>query len=137
MKSTPETFHLRYCELTGYQIPFSADRLYPWELFCLKFTIEDLETVIRYIQRRKKSGRPARSLIFRSLISGGNALAFFEEDLACALRERPNHVDTAKASVLRATGRAEQDEMGALTAAEIMADSEKFQSLLRQFRKTL
>jgi len=34
--------HALYVSLTGLQIPFSMQRLYAWELFCLHFTEQDL-----------------------------------------------------------------------------------------------
>jgi len=100
------SLHQAYVSETGYDIKWDASRVFAWELFSLRFTKEDLILVIRWIKKQKRLGNPARELMFRSLISGWNALSSFEEDLQRAKADaRIPRYAPGKADVLRATTR--------------------------------
>lgn len=130
----PKRLHDLYVTLTGFEIRWGVDRLYPWELFALRFGEDDLRLVIKWIKGRHATGKPARSLTFRSLISGPGSLDYFEEDLCQAkaeLRTRKQQGDPNRRAVLAATGRPAADRP-ARSAAEIaagMREFEKFKAL--------
>lgn len=118
--AAPERFHNLYVKLTDLPILWSTDRRYAWELFCLRFTEDDLRTVIAFLKGKRSRGQPARSLSFRSLISGPGSLDYFEEDLAEARARRIPVVDQGKASVLRATGRNGEPQAEAVPIAQVI-----------------
>ena len=124
--------HQLYCNLTGLNLEFDMRRLHPWELFCLKFTDDDLRIVIRFIKDNQRMGKPTRSLNFRNLIAGPDSLSFFEEDLQEAkARNRATRVDTDRASVLRATGRSETPETPVRTAEDVLRGNEALKQFLK------
>jgi len=124
--------HKIYCELTGFNLEWSADRLWPWECWCLKFTEEDLRLVVKLIKDKERMHKPARSMNFRNFISGPSAIPFFEEDLAEArARSRATRVDTDRASVLRATGRPELPETPVRTAEDVLRGNEALKQFLK------
>lgn len=58
MQSQIEQAHVRYCELTGQRLPLRFDRQRQWyELLRAGFTVQDVETVVRYLQREIREGR--------------------------------------------------------------------------------
>lgn len=131
----PEAFHALYCQLTGYEIPYTLSRMFEWERFALQFTHEDLRLVVGYIKKLKKQGRNCRSLIMRSLISGPNSLEFFAEDLAEAKRQARKPVPVERDGVLASSGRPEV-EKPARSAADILAGEQAFAAFLA-LKKTL
>ncbi len=132
IKSAPERMHRLYVELTGLQIPFSMQRLYAWELFCLKFTEQDLRDLVK-INRSK--GLRGRSLQFRSLIAGASSVEFAEEDLAeYRANKRAHPPITARQEILRAAHRPMLTETPVKTAAQVLADADALASF-RQWKE--
>ena len=106
--------------------------MWPWECFCNRFNDDDLKVVIAFIKRKINNGQPARSLNFRSLISGPMSLNSFEEDLCEAkARNRVVRVDTNRESVLRTTGRIEPAQDKLKSAAQIIKDNAALAQLLK------
>lgn len=130
--------HQLYCNLTSIQLPWQLNQLYAWELFCSRFSDEDLKLVVRFIKDKQFRGRPARSFTFRNFISGPNSLDYFAEDLAEAKAHfRGTRVDPDRASVLRATHRPEYSEKPPASVVDIMKEHATMASLLKNFRETL
>jgi len=108
------------------------DRLWPWECFCNRFNDDDLKLVVAFIKRKMSNGHPARSLNFRSLISGPMSLNSFEEDLCEAkARNRVTHVDSNRESVLRSTGRSTPAQDKLKSAEQIIAGNVALAQLLK------
>ena len=129
--------HQLYCTLSGYDIQWNMQRSWYWECFCNRFNDDDLKVVIAFIKRKMNNGQPARSLNFRSLISGPMSLNSFEEDLLEAkARNRAVRVDTNRESVLRTTGRVEPAQDKLKSAAQIIKDNAALAQLLNM-RDTL
>jgi hypothetical protein len=58
MQAQIEQAHARYCELTGQKMSLRFDRQRQWyELLRAGFTVRDVETVVRYLQREIREGR--------------------------------------------------------------------------------
>ena len=129
----PQRLHSTYCKMTGLNIPWGTDRMWPWELFALKFTEDDLVTVIKFIMNKQRKGQPARSLNFRNLIAGPDSLTFFQEDL-CEARAQPKYAPRDK--VLVQSGRPKMIENTARSAAQILAGEQALKELIR-LRDTL
>lgn len=130
--------HQLYCSLTGLNLPFSINQLYAWEMFCSRFTDDDLRTVVKFVKDRIKNGRPARSFTFRNFISGPNSLDFFAEDLCEAKAEaRQKPSSPARVAVLKASGRPPVPSKKIMTPAEIMEQSKIMAESLRAFRESL
>lgn len=100
--------HEAYVQETGYSIPLTMDREASWfEWVKRGFSVEDLVGLIRWHKWLKKTGLPARSLKFRSIVAN---IDYAEEDLA-EIRAR-NRIPKPKPNrdeVLRATGRVAPD----------------------------
>lgn len=100
--------HAAYVRLTGRPLPLEMSMIFRWEVWSAKgWTEDDLETVIRYIQRLIKDGRRfPESLRLYNLLDPDK----FVEDLAeVRARSRIKREDPGRASVLRATGRPESN----------------------------
>jgi len=127
-----QSTHELYCKLSGLDVAWHMDRLWPWEKWSTRFTDNDLRIVVRFIKDNHRMGKPARSLTFRNFISGPQSLEFFEEDLAEArARSRATRVDTDRASVLRATGRPELPETPVRTAEDVLRGNEALKQFLK------
>lgn len=133
---TPEKLHELYCSVTGLQLKFTMAFNYYWEVWIGEgFTADDLICVIRYLQRRVKSGqRKIESLRFRSLIQNTE---WFADELSMARADARNpRPSRGLREVLRATGRpAEPPKPEAKKIDEILA-SPAFHSL-QAFREQL
>lgn len=122
--AAPERYHHLYVKLTALPIVFGSDRRFAWELFCLRFTEDDLRTVIAFLKEKKAKRQPARSLSFRSLISGPGSLSYFEEDLAEArATRRIPVVDHGKAAILKASGREAQPQSEAVPIGKVIGNT--------------
>lgn len=136
LKSDPETMHTIYVQLTGLQIAWGASRRYAWEIFCLKFSEDDLRLLVGFLKWKQSKRMPTRSLNFRSLIAGPGSVAYAEEDIAEArATKRIPVVDAGKASVLKSTGRNDSVVATARSAADIIAGEaafEKFRGLKKE-----
>lgn len=125
----PKRCHDLYVKLSGFPLDWSVKRIFAWECYCLRFTEDDLRIVIKFIKDKSSRGRPARSLTFRSLISGPDSLDFFEEELhearALARREPP----TPRAKLLASVGRPEVEPDRVKSAAQILAESKALADL--------
>ena len=107
------------------------DRLWAWECFCLKFTEQDLKTVIQFIMNKERQHKPHRALTFRSFISGPDSLTFFMEDLVEAKAMKRAVPVTAKDKVLEQSGRPKPVQYVARSAAEILAGEEALKELIK------
>lgn len=135
--------HHLYVLLTGYQLEFSMNRLYAWELFCSKFTEGDLRIVVKHIQNRQRQNKPARSLSFRNFISGPSSIDFFAEDLAEAKTEslvrakiREQQGPMARNHALLSIGRPMPTPDRVKSAEDIMRGNEAFKQFL-EMKKNL
>lgn len=128
-----DQLHARYCALTSPLVLDYNKRVF-WKSWLdyrkhKPFTIQDLETVIRYLKAEIKKGeRKPACLLFRNLICNPD---YFEEDLGLAQQAMRQKPATPRQRILQAAGRPERDPaMTARSAAQIMAASEA----LREFR---
>ena len=100
--------HAAYVQLTGFSLPLSMDREAAWfEWVKRGFTPDDLAALVKHHKWLAKSGIPARSLKFRSLVVN---VDYAEEDLAeIRARSRVPPPKPNREEVLRATGRVAPD----------------------------
>jgi len=139
-----ESLHALYNELVGTMgVPWTMQRLLAWECFGLQFTAEDLKLVVAFIKRRQVAKRPCRSLNFRSLISGPNALDWFAEDLSEARTEqlvrnkiREQQGPIARNHALLSIGRPMPEPDRVKSAEDIMRGNEAFKQFL-EMKKNL
>jgi hypothetical protein len=127
-----ESLHAQYGALTGYILELDYWRQECWHQWTRKGWNEaDLRLVVRSIQDGIKNGRRRTgALKFNNLIAMTDR---FEEDLAeCRAAARVRAVPTARAAVLRATGRSDEVQQPAAQPV-----SEVALNILRDFRKTL
>jgi hypothetical protein len=122
--------HTAYCDATGFALTLTSQRLFAWEPWLVaKLTPRDVRDLVAHHRRQARENRPARSLLFRTLIAGPGAVESAEEDLALLrAQRRVPVVDAGRAAVLRATGRPEPrqaaaDASAARPAGEVAADA--------------
>lgn len=137
LKSNPQKMHVLYCRLTGFEVPWSMDRLFAWEIFCSKFDESDLRKLIEFIHAKSKRGHPARSLTWRNLIGGPESVTFAEEDLAEAKALDRQPKPTPKDNILYLTGRPPPDTSKAQPVAAVMAQHALMAQLLKGLRESL
>ena len=103
--------HAAYCAATGFAVELTMQRMFAWEPWAARgYGPDDIRALVRHHKDQGRAGRPMRSLLFRNLIAGIAAVESAEEDLAMLrARSRVPAVDAGRASVLRATGRPEDE----------------------------
>ncbi len=124
--------HKLYCQITNLDIPWDMRRYLHWQPFCNEFTDNDLCAVVKFLKEKQRTGKPARSLNFRSLIAGPESIMFFQEELAeLKSRSRVVRSDPSRVSVLQATGRSEPEPDNLKSAAQIIAANVALAQLLQ------
>ena len=129
--------HSLYQEQCNLSLPWVMSYLFPWELFCLRFSDDDLRLVVRWIKDRKRNGRPARDFTFRNFIAGPSSLDFFAEDLAQAKAESRTPLPTPRSRALEAIGRPVPVADKVRSTGQILAERAKMALMLRKFRENL
>lgn len=139
--TTPDKLHDLYNSLTGLDLKKNMAFLYYWEVWQAEgFTTDDLICVVRYLQRKIKSGqRKIESLRFRNLIQNTE---WFCDELSMARADRRNQQRPNRnlQEVLRATGRpTEPPKPKARSAEEILSlpEFKDLQALREQLGREL
>lgn len=135
--TAPERYHALYCKLIHQDLPWRSDYRWPWELFALEFTEDDLRLVINYLNSKKARGRPVRSFIFRGFISGPSSIAFFSEDLSEAKAMSRSPRPTPRTAILAASGRPEPIKDTAKPVAAVMEQHKIMAKLLSEYKSQL
>lgn len=136
MTTTPEIaqIHTLYCQLTGFALPMDFYRESCWnEWFKAGLTEQDLKLLIKHHQDQARQGRPARSLLFRSMVVNTD---YAREDIALIKAIGRAAPVTARDRVLRYTGREPVEDTPARSAEQVIKDCEAFKEFL-EFKKTL
>lgn len=129
-----QEIHAHYCRLSGRDIPYHLNMDYAWSLWLSRYTLTDLELVIRYIERGIAAGtRQPGALKWRNLIWD---LDRFADDLgeakAVARNTRPPM--TPKQQVVKEFTRTspETNDAPAKSVSQIMPDMKKLFESMRK-----
>ncbi len=118
-----KTFHTRWQQLTGLDLPYDLSRHFAWEIWIAKgLTVADLESLVSYIKKRIKAGRREKeSLMFRNMVNNvDNAL----EDISIARAETRNErIQTPRQRVLAQSGRPSVTDTPAKSTEQILREA--------------
>ena len=96
--------HDTFCRVTRQALPYDMGRESAWFAWIRKgLTPGDLVKLIKHHQRERSEGRPARSLLFRSIVV--NVDWAIEDLAAIRANERVQRPDKGLAEAMQATGR--------------------------------
>lgn len=128
-----QVLHEAYCKATKLDIKFTSYHMYVWERFIFDgHTQEELELVCKWLWYLVNKGdRTMRTFSFQSLIRDEPR---FLDDLAQARgwsRAPKGHTD--KASVLKASGRAEQVLAPTAMSAKAVLERPKLAAMLKDW----
>lgn len=131
---TMDKLHLRYCELTGFNLSKGYDRERAWYEWAKRFKPEDLDLTVSYLKAEIRKGeRKLASLLFRNLIE---QLDHFEEELAMAKARARVPKPAPRDTFLASTGRLAPPRLdGAKPISEILP--QVWQEGVEQMRKAI
>jgi hypothetical protein len=129
--------HALYCGLTMQKLDLTLGRMFCWERFLLKFSLDDMKLTINHIKRGIRHGqRNIGALKFSNLIE---RMDKFEEDLAQARGDQERfskpRMNPGKAQVLRQTHRESEYQSPVVRSGEVLIKRTEFAAMLKEWKE--